>query len=129
MLSGIGVKPPSLQTSVNNKYVHIDTRPQRGFKNSPDRLVIRGTNTWYRIIYQALYNPVLMRTRIVTDTSDVSSGVTFPPEENSIGVRGSALLAAGIKILRSRIVLVGRRKQDRGFLETAQHCAVVQSIF
>lgn len=112
--------------SINDRHVRIDTRSQRSLKNSPDRFVIRGANTGNRIVHQALYSPVFMRAgALVTNTSDVSPGMTFPLKKDSIGVRGSALLAAGIKILRSWIVFISRRKDNRGFLETAQYCAFV----
>lgn len=65
----------------------------------------------------------------MTDTSDVASGMALPLEEDSVGVRGSTLLITGIEILRSRIVLVCGRESDRGFLETAQYRALVQSGF
>jgi len=117
-----------IETSINDKYVRIDTWPQRGFENTPDRLVIRGANTGNGIINQALYSSVLLRTDgIVTDTSDVAPGVALPLEEDAVGVRGGALLATGIEILRSRIVLIRGWESDRGFLETTQYRTLVQN--
>lgn len=119
-----------VKASINDRHVRIDSRPQRGLENSPDRLVIRGANTRNGIVNQTLDRSVLVGAAdVVADASDVASGVTLALEENSVGVRGGALLVAGVEVLRSRIVLVRGREGDRGFLEAAQYRALVQNGF
>lgn len=115
--------------SINDdRYVRIDARSQCRFKNSPHRLVIRGADTGHGVVNQALYSAVLVRiTAVVAKASDVSPSMTLTLVQNSVGIRGSALLVAGIEVLRARVVLVSGRKGDRGLLETAQYRAFVQT--